>query len=55
MSADGIALPPAMRVFERGWLSSNNILFAGPGPTTLVDTGYLLHAEQTLALVARAL
>ena len=55
MSIDGIALPPAMRVFERGWLSSNNVLFTGPGPATLVDTGYLLHAEQTLALVARAL
>ena len=50
-----IALPAAMRVFERGWLSSNNILFTGPGPATLVDTGYLTHAAQTLALVERAL
>ncbi len=44
-----------MRVFERGWLSSNNILFTGPGPTTLIDSGYLIHAAQTLALVDSAL
>lgn len=44
-----------MRVFERGWLSSNNILFIGRGDTALVDTGYLTHAPQTLALVRHAL
>jgi glyoxylase-like metal-dependent hydrolase (beta-lactamase superfamily II) len=53
MSALG--LPATMQVFERGWLSSNNILFTGPGPATLVDSGYLIHAPQTLALVERAL
>lgn len=51
----GIALPAGMRVFERGWLSSNNILFTGPGPSALVDSGYLIHAPQTLALVEHAL
>ena len=50
-----VKLPATMRVFERGWLSSNNILFTGPGPTTLIDSGYLIHAEQTLALVDHAL
>jgi glyoxylase-like metal-dependent hydrolase (beta-lactamase superfamily II) len=55
MSALALVLPATMRVFERGWLSSNNILFTGPGPTTLVDSGYLIHAEQTLALVDHAL
>ena len=49
------ALPDTMRMFERGWLSSNNILFTGPGPTALVDSGYLIHAAQTLALVDHAL
>lgn len=44
-----------MQVFERGWLSSNNILFIGSEHTTLVDSGYVTHAPQTLALVARAL
>jgi glyoxylase-like metal-dependent hydrolase (beta-lactamase superfamily II) len=44
-----------MTVFERGWLSSNNVLFDGPGGTALVDSGYLTHAPQTLALVRHAL
>ena len=48
-------LPPTMRVFERGWLSSNNILFTGPGETALIDSGYKTHAAQTLALVEQAL
>jgi glyoxylase-like metal-dependent hydrolase (beta-lactamase superfamily II) len=42
-------------VFERGWLSANNIVVQGDGPTALVDTGYWTHAEQTLALVDHAL
>jgi glyoxylase-like metal-dependent hydrolase (beta-lactamase superfamily II) len=44
-----------MQVLERGWLSSNNILFMGPDETVLVDSGYVTHAPQTLALVGRAL
>lgn len=48
-------LPPAIRVFERGWLSSNNILITGRDETTLVDTGYATHAAQTLSLVRHAL
>jgi glyoxylase-like metal-dependent hydrolase (beta-lactamase superfamily II) len=48
-------LPASMRVFERGWLSANNILFTGPGETTLVDSGYVTHAAQTLALLGHAL
>lgn len=43
-----------MQVFERGWLSSNNILFTG-AQTALVDSGYLSHAPQTLALLRHAL
>jgi glyoxylase-like metal-dependent hydrolase (beta-lactamase superfamily II) len=50
-----LPLPPTMRVFERGWLSSNNILFAGRDETALVDSGYVIHAPQTLALVAHGL
>jgi glyoxylase-like metal-dependent hydrolase (beta-lactamase superfamily II) len=49
------SLPAGMHVFERGWLSSNNILFTGPGQSALVDSGYLIHAPQTLALVEHAL
>jgi glyoxylase-like metal-dependent hydrolase (beta-lactamase superfamily II) len=47
-----VALPPNMRVFERGWLSSNNILFLDDAyGASLVDTGYVSQREQTLALV----
>ncbi|MDP2095112.1 MAG: MBL fold metallo-hydrolase [Hydrogenophaga sp.] len=42
-------------VFERGWLSANNILIQGNGPTALVDSGYWTHAEHTLALMDHAL
>lgn len=44
-----------MQVFERGWLSSNNILFTGPDEAVLVDTGYATQADQTLSLVRHAL
>jgi len=44
-----------MHVFQRGWLSSNNILFIGSGETALVDSGYVTHAPQTVALVGHAL
>ncbi|MFP3891549.1 MBL fold metallo-hydrolase [uncultured Ralstonia sp.] len=51
-------LSDSMRVFERGWLSSNNILFFDDdahGGCALVDTGYFTHAPQTVALVQHAL
>jgi glyoxylase-like metal-dependent hydrolase (beta-lactamase superfamily II) len=50
-----IELPASIKVFERGWLSSNNVLFTGSEHTALVDTGYASHAPQTLALVKHAL
>lgn len=44
-------------VFERGWLSSNNILVRGDAHqgACLVDTGYWTHAGQTVALLRHAL
>lgn len=42
-------------VFERGWLSSNNVLFQGADSTALVDSGYCTHSSQTVALVQNAL
>jgi glyoxylase-like metal-dependent hydrolase (beta-lactamase superfamily II) len=49
-------LPSSIRVLERGWLSSNNVLlFDNDEEATLVDTGYVTHKAQTLALVAHAL
>jgi len=50
-----VSLPAGVSVFERGWLSSNNILFLGEAGTALVDSGYCTHAPQTLALVQSAL
>ncbi len=48
-------LPAGVTVFERGWLSSNNILIRGADNCVLIDSGYHTHASQTLALVASAL
>ena len=55
MSASQITLPASMRILERGWLSSNNVLFLGRDDTALVDSGYFSHIEQTLALVEHGL
>ncbi len=48
-------LPKGVSVFERGWLSSNNILLVSPEASALIDSGYALHAQQTLELVDAAL
>lgn len=48
-------LPDSVHVLQRGWLSSNNILFSGGGQSALVDSGYVTHAAQTLDLVAHLL
>lgn len=48
-------LPSGMQVLERGWLSSNNILFQDEQRAVIVDTGYCSHAEQTLQLVRHLL
>lgn len=43
-------------LFERGWLSSNNILITGSnGPTALIDSGYCTHTDQTVDLVEAGL
>ena len=55
MNASPPPLPPEISVFERGWLSANNVLFIGREATALVDSGYCSNAEQTVDLVASAL
>ena len=50
-----VRLPDTLRVIERGWLSANNILFLEGEGATLVDSGYVTHAGQTVALVRHAL
>jgi len=43
-------------VLQRGWLSSNNVLLHGDGDgAVLVDSGHVLHGEQTVALLHHAL
>ena len=48
-------LPPQIRVLERGWLSSNNILIDNGDACALIDSGYHAHAAQTLLLLQDAL
>jgi glyoxylase-like metal-dependent hydrolase (beta-lactamase superfamily II) len=48
-------LPANLLVFERGWLSSNNILFLEGEQAALIDSGYVSHASQTVALLEHAL
>jgi len=51
-----VSLPPGVQVLERGWLSANNVvLFDGERDATLIDSGYVSHAPQTVALVREAL
>jgi glyoxylase-like metal-dependent hydrolase (beta-lactamase superfamily II) len=50
-----ISLPAGVTVFERGWLSANNVLLCDAHSATLVDSGYVSHQAQTLALVQNAL
>lgn len=48
-------LPKGIHVFERGWLSANNILFTDGDKTLMVDSGYCTHAAQTVSLVESCL
>jgi glyoxylase-like metal-dependent hydrolase (beta-lactamase superfamily II) len=53
--SSAVALPETIKVLERGWLSANNILLRGHDGNALVDSGYVTHAPQTIALVKHAL
>lgn len=48
-------LPSSIQVIERGWLSSNHVVFADDDLTTVVDTGYVTEGEGTLRLIGQAL
>ncbi|MBP7132896.1 MAG: MBL fold metallo-hydrolase [Aquabacterium sp.] len=45
----------ALRVLERGWLSSNNLLFLDDEGATVVDTGYVTDGAETVRLIDEAL
>ena len=48
------ALPPDLIVFERGWLSSNNLLCLGDAPA-FIDTGHTKHATDTVRRVRHSI
>lgn len=50
-----LTLPKGINFFERGWLSSNNVLIHDDESALLIDSGYWTHAEQTYALVRSVL
>jgi len=46
-----VRLPGTMQVLERGWLSSNSIVFDDGGALSIVDTGYVSHAPMLVQLI----
>jgi glyoxylase-like metal-dependent hydrolase (beta-lactamase superfamily II) len=50
-----VRLPENLIVIERGWLSANNILGLDGDGATLIDSGYISHAGQTVDLIRHAL
>jgi glyoxylase-like metal-dependent hydrolase (beta-lactamase superfamily II) len=50
-----LPLPATLSLLERGWLSANSILGVDGEQATLVDSGYVTHAAQTVDLVRHAL
>lgn len=50
---DDIPLPPGMVVIQRGWLNANHVLFRenDNDGAVLIDSGYVTHADTTLALL----
>jgi glyoxylase-like metal-dependent hydrolase (beta-lactamase superfamily II) len=49
-----VRLPATMQVLERGWLSSNNIVFDDGDSISVVDTGYVTQAPMTVKLIEQA-
>ena len=50
-----VVLPAGIHVFERGWLSSNNVLMTSQHSSVLIDSGYHSHGSQTVELVRSVL
>ena len=48
-------LPAGISFFQRGWLSSNNVLLQDAHQAVLIDTGYWTHAQQTADLIGQQL
>jgi glyoxylase-like metal-dependent hydrolase (beta-lactamase superfamily II) len=39
------SLPDTLQLIERGWLSSNHVVFADDDVPTVVDTGYVTEGD----------
>jgi glyoxylase-like metal-dependent hydrolase (beta-lactamase superfamily II) len=50
-----VKLPDSIQVLERGWLSANNVVLHERSKATVIDSSYLTHVPQTLALLEHAL
>jgi glyoxylase-like metal-dependent hydrolase (beta-lactamase superfamily II) len=50
-----MGLPDRIQVLQRGWLSSNQVLFFDDDGASVLDSGYVSDAEETLRLVGEAL
>lgn len=48
-------LPASMRFIRRDWLSCNQLVLLDAGGATLIDSGYVKHAADTVRLVAEQL
>ena len=48
-------LPATLHVLERGWLSSNSIVFLEGDEASVVDTGYFTHTTQTIRLIEQTI
>jgi len=51
VSGAHLGLPGTIEVLERGWLSSNSIVFDDGGEISVVDTGYVTHAPMLVQLI----
>lgn len=52
---DHYLLPPGIEIFERGWLSANNVFLFSKEDVSIVDSGYCAHQQMTIDLVSHAL
>ena len=55
MQKNVLLLPPGIEIYERGWLSANNIFHFGDADVSLVDSGYYAHSKMTVDLVSKAI
>ena len=55
MQKNALLLPPGIEIYERGWLSANNIFHFGEADVSLVDSAYYAHSKMTVDLITNAI